>query len=94
MSSGGYWWIWKYDFAKDHYSALSKGASTSIHLMKASNELQAECSGEDLTFWINGKKVGTASDPDFPEGQFGVGVYADKIQGVGVDINDFEAVVP
>jgi S1-C subfamily serine protease len=94
MSSGGMWWIWKYDGNTGTYKALAKGGSTAIRVMKAPNELAAQCFGEELTFWINGKKVGTASDPDFNTGLFGIGVYADKIKGVGVDVNDFEAVVP
>jgi len=95
VSSGGEWWIWKYDAAKDSpYSKLAHGYSNSIHLQKAENQLVAQCFGEDLTFWANGDKLGEASDPYFNAGQFGVGIYADKLKGVGVEVYDFDSVVP
>lgn len=95
VSSGGEWWIWKYESAKSSpYSRLEHGFSNSIHLQKAENLLAARCLGEDLTLWANGDKIGEASDPDFSGGQFGVGIYADKIKGVGVEVSDFYAMVP
>lgn len=95
VSSGGEWWIWKYDASKDSpYSKLAHGYSNSIHLQKAENQLVAQCFGEELTFWANGDLLGEASDPDFYQGQFGVGIYADKLKGVGVEVYDFDSVVP
>ncbi len=95
VSSGGEWWIWKYDPNKSNpYSRLAHGFSNSIHLQKAANELSAQCSGETLTFWANGDKLGETTDPDFSEGQFGVGIYADRIKGVGVEVYDFDSFVP
>ena len=95
VSSGGEWWIWKYDSGADTaYKRLAHGFSKSIHLQKAENQLSAQCLGEDLTLWANGDKIGETTDPDFSGGQFGVGIYADKIKGVGVEVYDFESVVP
>jgi S1-C subfamily serine protease len=95
VSSGGEWWIWKVDTAKSNpFTRLAHGFSKSIHLQKAENTIAGECFGEQLTLWANGDKIGEASDPDFSGGQFGVGIYADKVKGVGVEVSDFEAVVP
>lgn len=93
VSSGGEWWIYKYDI-DDGYSTLLHGFSNSIHLQKAENQLVAQCYGEDLSFWANDDLLGKTSDPDFIAGQFGVGVYAYKITGVGVEVYDFDSVVP
>lgn len=93
MNSGGYWYIWKYD-NKD-FTMLNSGASNAINLQKAKNELIATCIGIDLTFYVNGTKMGSARDNQFKSGgQVGVSVSTFDIPGAGVEFDWFSATVP
>jgi hypothetical protein len=46
--------------------------STAIKTGKASNHLRADCSGNKLTFYVNGEKLLETTDGDFKSGQVGV----------------------
>ena len=48
--------------------------STAIKNGNASNHLRADCSGNKLTFYVNGEKVLETTDKDFKSGQVGVAV--------------------
>jgi len=93
MNSGGYWYIWKYD--NQDFTMLNSGASNAINLQKAKNELIATCIGIDLTFYVNGTKMGSARDNQFKGGgQAGVSVSTFDIPGAGVEFDWFSATVP
>ena len=48
--------------------------STAIKKGNASNHLRADCSGNTLTFYVNGEKLLETTDKDFRSGQVGVAV--------------------
>ncbi len=92
MTSGGYWYIWLY--FDGEYTQLAKGATTAINLKNQSNEVTATCIGKELTFYINGVKVGAVTDRTFSDGgKVGVSVYS-EYPGVGVEFDWFTASVP
>lgn len=93
MNSGGYWYIWKYE--NSSYELLNQGASYVINLQRAKNELTATCVGTDLTFYVNGSKIGSTTDNRFKNGgQVGVSVSTFDIPGAGVEFDWFAATVP
>ncbi|MEW5869280.1 MAG: trypsin-like peptidase domain-containing protein [Chloroflexota bacterium] len=92
MTSGGYWYIWLY--RNGDYDLLSKGATTAIRMKNAVNQLTATCIGSQLTFYINGYEVGSATDRTFMGGgQVGVSIYS-EYPDLGVEFNWFAATVP
>jgi S1-C subfamily serine protease len=94
IESGGFYQIWKWDAnAGDngYYYTLKRAASKYIKLQSATNVLEAQCIGSDLTFIINGEEVATVSDRDFSEGQTGLGVYDFDIYGSVVDFESYYA---
>jgi serine protease Do len=93
MNSGGYWYIWKYE--NDEYTMLAQGASNSINLQRASNEITATCIGTDLAFYVNGTEMGTVRDNRFKNGgQVGISVSTFDIPGADVEFDWFVASVP
>ncbi len=94
IESGGYYQIWKWDpNAGDngYYYTLKRAASKYIKLQSATNVLEAQCIGSDLTFIINGEEVATVTDRDYAEGQTGLGVYDFDIYGSVVDFENYYA---
>ena len=93
MNSGGYWFIWRYE--NGNYEKLNTGGSHAINMQKAQNEISAVCKGNQLSFYVNGTLMGTASDKKFTEGgQVGVGVSTFDISGAGVEFEGLAASVP
>ncbi len=93
MNSGGYWYIWKYQ--DGDYFNLAEGASYAINLQKAANSLTATCIGRELTFFVNGVKMGSVSDNTFKNGgQVGVSVSTFDFPGAAVEFERLVATVP
>lgn len=92
MTSGGYWYIWRYRDGK--YLQLARGATRVINMQGEPNKIAASCIGSTLTFYVNGSQVGSATDRTFAGGgQVGVSVFA-EFTGLGVEFEYFKAVVP
>lgn len=83
ITSGGYWQIWKY--FDGNFTRLAEGASKFIHVQTTPNILQASCSGNNLTFWVNENKVGETTDRDLTEGQVGLSVSTFDLKGAQVE---------
>jgi hypothetical protein len=85
VSSDGYYTIGKYI----NGNAVQLGQSEmqyneSIHTGLAINHLRADCSGNTLTFFVNGIQVAEAADADLAEGD--VGLLAGTFSQPGVDV--------
>ena len=92
MTSGGYWYIWLY--YDEEYTQLAKGASKAINMKNQANQLTATCVGSELTFYINGTKMGAVTDRTLMGGgQVGVSVYS-EFPDLGVVFEWFSAIVP
>lgn len=92
MTSGGYWFIWRY--MDEKYSQLTRGATRVINMQGEPNTVAASCIGTTLTFYVNGKEIGSVTDRTFTGGgQVGVSVFA-EFTGLGVEFEYFKAVVP
>jgi S1-C subfamily serine protease len=83
ITSGGYWDIWKY--YNGTFESLASGPSQYIQVQTAPNLLQAECKGNELSFWVNEKFVGSATDRDLTEGQVGFSLTTLDLKGARVE---------
>jgi hypothetical protein len=85
ISSDGYYGVLK---SKDGKDQLLNGGSMkpnqSILRGKATNHLRAECTGERLVFYANGKKLVEIEDSEYSSGE--VGLIAGTYTTPGVDI--------
>jgi hypothetical protein len=85
ISSDGYYGIMK--VKEGNYSLIAGSQmqySDIIQKGSITNDLQAECSGENLVFSVNGQKLAVAHDSDFKKG--GVGLIVGTYQSPGVDV--------
>jgi S1-C subfamily serine protease len=93
MTSGGYWFIWLFEDGKG-FTKLATGATTAINMKNKPNQLLATCIGKQLTFIINGVRVGSATDSTFLDGgQVGVSIYS-EYPDLSVEFDYFKATVP
>jgi len=94
ISSGGLWWIWKWDpNAGDngYYYQVAKGTSTKIGLQKQPNLIEATCIGTTLTLYVNGNKIGEGTDRDFTEGVTGFALSSLDLGNAQVEYEYFIA---
>jgi hypothetical protein len=85
ISSDGYIAILK---MKDSSSEVISGdeweLSDAVKTGNATNHIRGDCIGSELTMYVNGQKVATASDSDFTKGD--VGLMAGTFETPGTDI--------
>ncbi len=94
IESGGYYQIWKWDpNAGDngYYYTLKRAASKYIKMQNETNQLEAQCIGSDLSFYINGKLAGSVVDRELTEGETGLGVYDFDLKGSVVEFESYYA---
>ncbi|MBI9045439.1 MAG: hypothetical protein JEZ06_13190 [Anaerolineaceae bacterium] len=85
ISSDGYHGIIK--ATEGHYEIISGGElrySEVVLQGDAPNYLQAECVGDQLSFFVNGEMMSNVQDSDFSKGD--VGLFAGTYEGSSVDI--------
>lgn len=68
--------------------------SSAIHTGVSVNHLRADCTGDTLTFYINGNPVASAQDSDFAAGDVGLLVGTFTQPGVDVLFDNFVALQP
>lgn len=74
---------------KYRYNRIANGGSLEIKQGKGVNEFAAVCQGDQLSLYVNGKKVITAVDAKyaFGEGRVGVGVASTDVVPVTVNMD-------
>jgi S1-C subfamily serine protease len=75
VNPGGYYGIWRYDWASDTFAMLRTGASTSVKPGKQDNQLTAVTKGTTLSLYVNGDFVYAVDDNTLDEGKIGIGIY-------------------
>ncbi len=94
ISTGGRWWIYKRDESvgtNGEFQVLKQGLSNKIAVQNAPNVISGSCIGTNLTFYVNGVKIGEATDRDFPDGQAGFGMFTSDIGKSQVEFEYFTA---
>ncbi len=85
ISGDGYYLIGKYD--GDTWEPLSGddwAMSEAIHQGNATNKLEIQCQGSQMTFWVNGVQLATVQDDKYSRGD--IGLYAGSFFEPGVEI--------
>jgi len=95
ISSDGYYGLGK--VKDDHLSLIDMSAmepSSAVLAGSGLNHLRADCVGDQLTFFVNGRQVAQAHDSDFSGGD--VGILAGTFDQPGVDVafDNFVVVKP
>lgn len=83
ISSDGYYGIGKYKSGKLSLIGATQMQSHDA-IDKASNHLRADCTGDILRLYVNGRKIGEVKDDDFSTGD--VGLIAGTFDTAGTDI--------
>ncbi|MGE5222191.1 MAG: hypothetical protein ACM3PY_07125 [Omnitrophica WOR_2 bacterium] len=83
ISSDGYYGIGKYKDGKLSLIGATQMQSYDA-IGKASNHLRADCAGDTLSLYINGRKIAEVKDDDFSAGD--VGLIAGTFDKAGTDI--------
>ena len=60
-------------------------------MQNETNQLEAQCIGSDLSFYINGKLAGSVVDRELTEGETGLGVYDFDLKGSVVEFESYYA---
>jgi len=68
--------------------------SESIRRGAAQNQLRADCSGRNLTFYVNGQKVLEAMDQEFKTGEIGLIAGTGESAGADLYFDNFKASKP
>jgi hypothetical protein len=95
VSSDGYYGIGKIKGQEYHLIGMDAlQPSDAIHLGSALNSLRADCIGDRLTLYVNGKKLAEVTDSEFAFGD--VGLIAGTYDTAGTDIrfDNFTATQP
>jgi len=85
ISSDGYVWIARVDDG-DATGISSEQMEPSEFVLQgdATNHLTAYCSGDQITLWVNGENVASATDSTYADGD--VGLIAGTYETAGADI--------
>lgn len=95
ISSDGYQVIGKYQGGQATFLSTEKmQASSAIQQGAASNHLRADCVGSNLTLYVNGTQVASASDTSFANGDVGVMIGTFDEPNVAIAFDNFVAYQP
>jgi 3-keto-disaccharide hydrolase len=86
ISSSGVYRIYAFD--NNAYRLIWSGGSYLIKIDKETNLYGFECSGEELTVYINGEKVWSGEDNSFSTGKIGLSASTKDYQPVKVDFEN------
>jgi hypothetical protein len=81
---------------KYRYNRVANGGSLEIKQGKGVNEFSVVCQGDQLSLYINGKKVTTAVDAkySFGEGRVGIGVASTDVLPVTINMDFLKVSAP
>jgi hypothetical protein len=93
VESGGVWYLYAFD---DKYNILDNGGTNSLNQGRAVNEYRLDCSGDEITMYINGDKIKTVQDTRylFDDGFVGFNISSLNVLPITVEVNSFEIDFP
>lgn len=93
VESGGVWYLYAVD---DGYNILDNGGTNSLNQGRAVNEYQLDCSGDEITMYVNGDKIKTVQDTRylFSDGFVGFNISSLNVLPITVEVNSFEIGFP
>jgi hypothetical protein len=95
ISSDGYYGIGKVKNAVPRLIGMeAMPPSEVIHQGDASNHLRADCTGEDLSLYVNGSPLATVQDDEFGAGEVGLFVGTFTTAGTEIHFDHFAVLQP
>jgi serine/threonine protein kinase len=92
-SSNGKWHIWRFDQGQAP-TELASGNSNAINMAEHPNDIAATCIGNELSLYINGTLIGSATDDTYTQGGSAGLVIWGEFPDLAVDFEYITATVP
>ena len=93
VESGGVWYLYA---VNDKYNILDNGGTNALKQGREVNEYRLDCVGDEITMYINDKKIKTVQDTRylFDEGLVGFNISSLNVLPITVEVNWFEIAQP
>jgi hypothetical protein len=93
VESGGVWYLYAVD---DGYNIMDNGGTNALNQGRAVNEYQLDCSGDEITMYVNGEKIKTVQDTRylFDDGFVGFNISSLNVLPITVEVTSFEIGIP
>jgi serine protease Do len=93
VESGGVWYLYAVD---GKYNILDNGGTNALKQGKEVNEYRMDCSGDEITLYINGTELKTVKDTtySFNEGAVGFNISSLNVLPITVEANWFDITQP
>jgi hypothetical protein len=93
VESGGVWYLYAFD---GKYNILDNGGTNSLNQGRAVNEYRLDCSGDEITMYVNGDKIKAVRDTRylFDDGFVGFNISSLNVLPITVEVNSFEIGFP
>jgi hypothetical protein len=94
VESGGVWYLYAVDNGK--YNILANGGTNALKQGREVNQYQLDCTGDEMTMYVNDKKIQTFKDTRylFDDGFVGFNISSLNVLPITVNVNWFEIAVP
>ncbi len=89
VESGGVWYLYA---VNEKYNIIDNGGTTALKQGKEVNEYRMDCNGDEITLYINDKKLKTIKDNNYGynEGLVGFNISSLNVLPITVNVNWFE----
>ena len=93
VESGGVWYLYA---VNDKYNIIDNGGTNALKQGKEVNEYRMDCKGDEITLYINDKKLKTIKDNNYgySDGLVGFNISSLNVLPITVDVNWFEITQP
>lgn len=93
VESGGVWYLYAVD---GKYNILDNGGTNALKQGREVNEYRLDCSGDEITMYVNDKKIKTVQDTRylFDEGFVGFNISSLNVLPITVEVNWFQIAQP
>jgi hypothetical protein len=93
VESGGLWFLYAFE---DGYNRIANGGTNDLRQGKEQNTYRMECVGDEITLYINDKKLNTIRDSKyfFNEGYVGFNISSLDVLPITLEVNWFEIAQP
>jgi hypothetical protein len=94
VESGGVWYLYAVDNGK--YNLLANGGTTALKQGREVNQYQLDCTGDEMTMYVNDQKIQTFQDRRylFDDGFVGFNISSLNVLPITVNVNWFEIALP
>lgn len=93
VESGGVWYLWAFDGG---YNRIANGGTNDLRQGKEQNTYRMDCVDDEITLYINDKKLSTVRDSQyfFDEGFVGFNISSLNVLPITLEVNWFEIAQP